>query len=261
MLGHISTEYFDFETDYVPYEEREPIDRYLTVLLNDINKKCINAYMNYNFLEVSSSLTTFMTNYLSSFYLDYIKDIVYIELPNSKRRRQVQSVLYDLVDCLVRLWAPILSFTTEEIWSNYKHEQVKSVHLLSFTPEKQLDQAEYLKDNFARLIMIRDDVNKAIENMRSQKTIGKSLEAKVSLEVSTQDQQLISELLDDNLTQFLIVSAAHLDTNTDYDKYEVSKVKISKAEGQVCPRCWNISDKSDEDGLCPRCHQIIESLI
>ena len=261
MLGHISTEYFDFETNYVPYKDREPIDRYLTVLLNDINKKCINAYMNYNFLEVSSSLTTFMTNYLSSFYLDYIKDIVYIELPNSRRRRQVQSVLYDLVDCLVRLWAPILSFTTEEIWGNYKHEQAKSVHLLSFTPDKQLDQAEYLKDNFARLIMIRDDVNKAIENMRFQKIIGKSLEAKVSLEVNTQDQQLISELLNNNLTQFFIVSSAHLDTNTDYDQYEVSKVKISKAEGQVCPRCWNISDESDEDGLCPRCHQIIESLM
>ena len=260
MLGSISAEYFNYEKDYVPYDKREPIDQYITVLLNEVSQKCVSAYMNFNFLEVSGSLTNFMTNELSSFYLDYIKDIIYIELADDPRRRQVQSVVYDIVDTLIRLWAPILSFTCEEIWQYYDHEKVESVHLLSFSPAKDLPNAEQLKHDFGRLLLIRDDVNKAIELMRAEKVIGKSLEADVALEVNPEDASLIHNLLHDKLAQFLITSYAHLENDTDYPMYEVAKVKIEPAKGNVCPRCWNISNDTNADGLCPRCQKVVSKL-
>ncbi|MDD3924780.1 MAG: isoleucine--tRNA ligase [Erysipelotrichaceae bacterium] len=260
MLGNVSPMYFDKNKDYVIYQDREAIDQYITVLLNDINHKCINAYMRFNYLEVSTTLTSFMTNDLSSFYLDYIKDIVYIETADSLRRKQVQSVLYDLIETLVRLWAPILSFTTEEIWQYYDHDVVESVHLLSFMPIKEFKDGSKLKTDFERLLAIRDDVNKAIEIKRNEKLIGKSLEADVAIEVTVADQELICKLLKNNLTQFLIVSSAHLESNTDFQQFEVAKVNITKADGKVCPRCWNITKETDDNGLCLRCHDIMLKL-
>lgn len=260
MLGSISPEYFNYQKDYVPYDKREPIDQYLNVLLDEVSQKCINAYMNFNFLEVSGTLTNFMTNELSSFYLDYIKDIIYIELANDPRRRQVQSVVYDIVDTLIRLWAPILSFTCEEIWQYYDHEVLESVHLMSFSPIKDYPNAEQLKRDFSRLLLIRDDVNKAIELMRAEKIIGKSLEADVAIEVTDTDARLIHDLLHDKLAQFLITSYAHLEKGTDYPMYEIAKVNIEPAKGQVCPRCWNISNDTNADGLCPRCQKVISKL-
>ncbi len=260
MLGHIASEYFDHENDYVEYHNREMIDKYITVLLNDVNTKCIKAYMSYNYLEVSSTLTNFMTNELSSFYLDYIKDIVYIELKTAKRRKQVQSVLYDLVECLVRLWAPILSFTTEEVYQYYGHKPVDSVHLLSFMPGVTYDNAQQLKDDFSKLLLIRNDVNKAIELKRNEKVIGKSLEADVSIKISDEEKHLVKTLLDGKLEQFFIVSKAQIVEDDDLEAFEVAKIRISKAEGVVCPRCWNISDEADENMLCPRCHDIVKQL-
>ncbi|MPN57936.1 Isoleucine--tRNA ligase [bioreactor metagenome] len=131
---------------------------------------------------------------------------------------------------------------------------------MSFSAVTELNGADDLKAKFARLLAIRDDVNKAMELSREKKVIGKSLEAEVTIDVTEEDVHLFNELLHGNLKQFLIVSEVHVEHHTSYPQYEVSRINITPAEGTTCPRCWNVSKQGDTDGLCPRCQEIINKL-
>ncbi|MBQ1899957.1 MAG: isoleucine--tRNA ligase, partial [Erysipelotrichaceae bacterium] len=126
LLGNINAEDFNYERDHVEYDKLEGVDKYVSVLLNEVIEKTIAAYNSYNFIDVNNTLFNFMTNVLSAFYMDYAKDILYIEKKDSLRRRQIQTVFYQCTDALMRLWAPILSYTAEEICSIFRPEE-KSV--------------------------------------------------------------------------------------------------------------------------------------
>jgi len=255
MLGNIAPDDFDPQKDKLSYEELSAVDKYLLVKLDDLNARVIAYYKKYEYLNVSAELLNFMITTLSAFYLDFSKDILYIEKRDSQRRRQVQSVLYETVDTLVRLWAPILSFTMEEIWAIFKPEKGNSIFEMSFKPIVAYRANELLSD-FERFLAIKADVFKALEESRENKLIGKPLEAHVHLNLKSEDRELLKRLFD-NIAQVFIVSQVSF-TEEKLTQYEVAQVKISQAAGVVCPRCWNITESTHADGLCERCREILE---
>ncbi|MEG2801502.1 MAG: isoleucine--tRNA ligase [Longicatena sp.] len=255
LLANINENDFT-KADLQPIESLPLLDQYMMALLSDVNSKVQKAYKEYRFADVTSLLTNLMTNVFSAYYLDYTKDILYIEKQNDVRRRQVQSVLYYAVDVLVRLWAPILVHTAEEV-NDFFHTESESIHLGRFPEVTTINNADHIKEDVTRLLAIRTDIFKALEEARASKVIGKSLEAHVLVHVSDDDRKLIETYCGTKFNQWLIVSKVSfsIDELTKYDTIEVS---IEKCEGKVCPRCWNITDSSAEDGLCERCAAVLK---
>lgn len=243
----------DFDGNLVAYENLEPIDKYMLISLNDMLVKVKNAYDNYDFVQATNTMTNFMTNELSSYYCDYAKDILYCD--EGERRRQVQSVLYQAIDVLVKLWSPVLVFTTEEVYSFFRPNK-DSVHYTHFPKEQTYQNSDEVKADFAKLHVLRDAVLKALEESRQNKTIGKSLEAHVTLNVSDEDKALLEKNFKDKVNQWLIVSKVDY-TSEDLPKYDDFGIKVEKVAGVVCPRCWNITDSADPEGLCDRCKKVL----
>ena len=243
----------DYEGELLDYKELEPIDEYILISLNEMIIKVKDAYANYDFVLASNTMTNFMTNELSSYYCDYAKDILYCD--EGLRRKQVQTVLLQAIDALVKLWSPILVFTTEEVYSFFKPNET-SVHYTHFPESVTYVDSDKVKTDFARLHLLRNDVLKALEEARQNKTIGKSLEAHVYLHVSDEDKTLLEKNFGDKVNQWLIVSKVDY-TNDELTKYETCEVKVEKVSGVVCPRCWNITDSTDPEGLCDRCKKVL----
>lgn len=257
MLGNINPEDFDPKKDKLAYDELTEVDQYIEVMLNEVASKAVDCYMKYDYNQATQALTTFMINELSSYYLDFAKDILYIEKKDDLRRRQVQTVIWDCVDTLCRAWAPILVFTMQEVWNHFSSDASDSVHYLEFNKKEAPANAEALKEKFARLFLLRNEIFKALEEARNQKIIGKPLEASVRIECSEEDRKLLEETLNGKVAQWLIVSEVKFEAN-DGLKQNLTTVSVEKMEGTVCPRCWNISKLHDENGLCPRCQKVLQ---
>ena len=196
-----------------------------------------------------------MTNTLSAYYLDYTKDILYIEKKDAPVRRQVQSVLYTACDTLLRLWAPILVHTCEEI-NNFFGKYDESIHLQKFPEVNNYADAEKVVSDMEALFAMRKDVFKAIENVRNEKIIGKPLEAHVMINASDDLKAISERILGSKLNQWLTVSKAEF-VDEELEAFDTVKVKVVKCDGVVCPRCWNITDSHNEDGLCERCNHVL----
>ena len=254
LLGNLYNGSFNNKTDLVVYENLEELDKYMVLKFEKVVAKVLDYYENYQFNSITTELINFFNVELSSFYLDYGKDILYIEGEDSHKRQSMLTVLYTVLSKSVRLLAPILSFTAEEVYDNMPYEDAESVHLTDF-PVKNLIDDTALEAKWDKLLEVRDDVNKALEESRNEKVIGKSLEAAV--EVYSNDAEVV-ELLNSvaNLNQFFIVSKVEVKEN-DGVAYDLATVKVTKAEGHRCERCWNIVDEVNEEGLCPRCASIL----
>ena len=254
LLGNLFNGSFNNKTDLVAYEDLEELDKYMVLKFEKVVAKVLDYYENYQFNSITTELINFFNVELSSFYLDYGKDILYIEGEDSHKRLSMLTVLYTVLSKSVRLLAPILSFTAEEVYDNMPYEDAESVHLTDF-PAKNVIEDAALEAKWDKLLEVRDDVNKALEESRNEKVIGKSLEAAV--EVYSNDAEVV-ELLNsvDNLNQFFIVSKVAVKEN-DGVAYDLATVKVTKAEGHRCDRCWNIVDEVNEEGLCPRCASIL----
>ena len=254
LLGNLFNGSFNNKTDLVAYEDLEELDKYMVLKFEKVVAKVLDYYENYQFNSITTELINFFNVELSSFYLDYGKDILYIEGEDSHKRLSMLTVLYTVLSKSVRLLAPILSFTAEEVYDNMPYEDAESVHLTDF-PVKNVIEDDALEAKWDKLLEVRDDVNKALEESRNEKVIGKSLEAAV--EVYSNDAEVV-ELLNsvDNLNQFFIVSKVTVKEN-DGVAYDLATVKVTKAEGHRCERCWNIVDEVNEEGLCPRCASIL----
>lgn len=242
--------------DLVDVHALPTLDKYMLIRLFETCEKVKAAYHHYEFSDVTTMLTNLMTNEFSSYYLDYTKDILYIEKKDTLRRRQVQTVLYYAVDVLVRLWAPILVHTCEEVNDFFKTE-AESIHLGDFPSMITFDDAQKIKTDMERLFAIRADIFKALEEARAEKVIGKSLEAHVRLHVSAEDRTLIEAYCPQSFHQWLIVSQVSF-TDEQLKAYEVCQVHVLKCDGDVCPRCWNITNSNAEDGLCDRCASVLK---
>lgn len=253
MLGNINPEDFDPKKDLLTYEQLQPVDQYIMVCLDECVAKVKDAYMRYDFILASNTLTNLMTNELSSYYLDFTKDILYIAKADDHRRRQVQSVIWYCVDALCKLWAPSLVYTMDEVWQIFTNDEKSSVHYTHFPKVNHYANADVLKAEFARAHDIRSEVLKALEIARNEKIIGKPLEAQVIMHIPAADQELLNKCLDNMVAQWLIVS------EVVFKDSEERSYEINKAEGTVCPRCWNVSKEHDENGLCPRCQKVLNA--
>ncbi|MCO7135513.1 isoleucine--tRNA ligase [Ligilactobacillus salivarius] len=255
---------FDPAKDAVAFDEMESIDKYMTVLVNKFTKEILDAYANYEFMEIYKKLINFITTDLSAFYMDVAKDVVYIEAPDSKKRRSMQTVLYDVVVRLTKLMTPILPHTTEEIWKYLKEDEEYAQ--LSEMPEvKHFNNEKKLVDLWNRFMNLRSGVFKALEEARNEKLIGKSFEAHVDLYVSNGVQADL-DALNANVRQALIVSALDVhplseapeNTLKFNDEYAVV---VEHAEGEVCPRCrmikTDIGSDADLSTLCASCAEIV----
>lgn len=251
LLGNVNAEDFNPKKDMLSYDELTAVDQYILVKLNDVVKAVRQDTEEYDYVDASKVLTNFMVVELSSYYCDFTKDILYCDALDDVRRRQVQTVYWTCLDTLVKLWAPFLCYTTEEVWEHFNNDEAESVHYCHFPEVHTYANEQELKDTFTSLLDVRDAVMKALEESRSEKTIGTAQEAHAVIECTKADKELLEGTLKEDVAQWLIVSKATL------KEAETNKVSILKATGDKCPRCWNYTEEADENGLCPRCHRVM----
>lgn len=230
-------------------------NRYILTLLDEAVDTCTKAYDEFRFADVVTTLTTLMTNELSSYYLDYTKDILYCDQKDSRARQEVQTVLYIAASMLTRLWAPILAHTTEEINNLMKFDE-ESIHLARFEKSGLSVEDPTLKEDMAKALTMRKDVLKALEESKQAGQLKKSNEAALKININEEDRKQIESVID-NLAQWLMVSRVEF-TQDELKAYEACQVAVEKAAGHVCPRCWNYTESEHEDGLCDRCAAVLE---
>ncbi|MCF7930050.1 MAG: isoleucine--tRNA ligase [Acholeplasmataceae bacterium] len=247
MLGNLDG--FNPETDYIGYSMRGRLNRVMTLKYNQVVEQVLDAYENYAFDKVYRVVVPFMTNELSAFYLDYTKDILYIEKEDNFERRAVQSTLFDMTLGMLKLLTPIIPHTTSEAYLLMPYREKEDVYLEQMpTVGKKMD--EDLVAAFDIFESVREVVLKKLEDARELKIIGKSLAAQVDL-VVTKQQMAAIEKLEMKINQVLIVSKVNLTLGDKLD------VKVVSAVGDTCDRCWNIVDHVHENGLCDRCNHIL----
>ena len=254
LLGNLYD--FDPARDRVAYQDMPEIDRYALHLLEELNRKVLNGYEQYEFHTVFHNLHHFCVVDMSAFYLDIIKDRLYVSAKDDVNRKSAQTVLNEILQVLVRLMAPILTFTTEEIWSYMKKEDDPvSVQLLDMPVVDPAYHNNELAAKWERIITLREEVTKAAEEARRDKVIGHSLDAAVELTVGKDDYALLNSVEDD-LADICIVSAMSLKQGENDD----IRVTVTAAEGEKCGRCWKYREDLDENGLCDRCHNVVKDM-
>ncbi len=251
LLGNINPADFDPKKDMVAYDNLTAADKYILVRLNEVVAQVREDILKYDYVAVNKNLMNFMVNELSSYYCDFTKDILYCSAKNDKRRRQVQSVYWQCTDALVRMWAPFLCYTAEEVWKFFGNDEAESVHYLHLPEVKEYADSEEIKAQFETLLEVRSVVTKALEDARNENLIHSAQEAAVELSCTEADAALLEKGLGSDLAQWLIVSAA------DVKPAETRSAVIRKASGTKCPRCWNYSEDADSEGLCPRCRAVL----
>ncbi|EJY94594.1 isoleucine--tRNA ligase [Staphylococcus arlettae] len=262
MLGNVND--FNPETDALPETELLEIDQYLLNRLREFTASTIEHYDNFDYLDIYQEVQNFINVELSNFYLDYGKDILYIEAQDAHKRRSMQTVLYQIIVDMTKLLAPILAHTAEEVWSHIPHVKEESVHLTRM-PEVVEVNHEIL-EKWNTFMKLRDDVNRALEVARNDKVIGKSLEAKVIIGNNAQFDvtSFLNQFTD--LEQLFITSQAEVVDEVDNGtSYPYGDIRIEHAEGEKCERCWNYSTElgnvGELENLCPRCQEVVKTLI
>ncbi len=259
-----NTSDFDPQSDAVPYEDLESLDKYMFNRLNQVTEEVLAAYDSYYFQKVYREINNFCITDLSNFYLDVAKDLVYIEAEDAPNRRSMQTVMYQTLVNLTKLLTPILPHTTEEIWT-YLSEEEDYVQLTNM-PEviKKEDSEEVLAD-WAVFLEVRDQVLKALEEARNNDLIGKSFEAEVTLYPS-EDLKTALEKLNTNLQQNLIVSDLHIQPADQAPEeamvFDQLAVLVEAKAGEVCERCWITSESvgcfEEAPSLCEKCYHIVK---
>ncbi len=256
---------FDKDKDALPFEQLMPLDRYALARLYRFQEDAFCYYNESNFTGNFHLFADYCAQELSSFYLDLIKDRLYVEAPSGHKRRSAQTVLWYILDTLTHVMAPILSFTAEHISDLYQKDKKGSIHLRNF-PRLAVGN-DFTGDeplwNFLK--SLRSAVLKVIEAQREQGVIKHSLEAAVSLHIAPdyyaefpQLQQLLAT--DRFLREFFIVSLVDLKTAAfDVPESPMKGIFIAayQAAGTKCPRCWNWESAVDSRGLCARCAALV----
>ncbi|MFS0861413.1 isoleucine--tRNA ligase [Fredinandcohnia sp. 179-A 10B2 NHS] len=265
LLGNLSD--FSPETNAVPVEELREVDRYILVKLNKLIDKVKSSYDNYEFAAVYHSVHNFCTIELSSFYLDFAKDILYIEAPDHKDRRAIQTVLYETLLSLTKLVTPILPHTADEVWSHIQSVQEESVQLVAMPESVNIPNAQAVETKWDAFMELRDDVLKALENARNEKVIGKSLAASITLYPNSKTQELLASV-EENVQQLFIVSGFEIggsyeDAPESAQVFDTVKIEVKVAEGETCDRCWVVSttigENENHPTLCSRCGSVVDT--
>ena len=261
MLGNLSD--FDVKANSVSYQDLDPIDQFILVELDHLVEEVREAYDQFEFNTIIQQILNFLTQMMSSFYLDYSKDVTYIELADDPKRRNMQTVMYQVTKKLTILLTPIIPHTTEEIWE-FLQEEEDYAQLANFPEVEHYENAEELSTFWHKFLQFRDATNRTLETARNEKVIGKSLEARLHIYADA-DCQFFLEAVGENLRIYLMVSQLEIldqaQAPSSADDYEGFKLVVTPAEGQVCERCRGIypSVGSCEQAptLCQRCAQIV----
>ncbi len=255
---------FEPEKDAVPYADMEEMDRWILHRLQEVIRRVRDAYELYQFHQVYTTLYNFCTVDLSSLYLDVLKDRLYTSRAVSRLRRSGQTAMYEILETMARLLAPILTFTAEEIWLALPEQPGKpeSVHLTLFPEVDSTKIQPELAERWKALIAVKSEVSRAIEVARQNKVVGHSLDAAVRI-VAPDDLRPLMTVKPEDLRAFLIVSAvdvvAAATIENGYQSIDIPGllVEVSRAKGVKCERCWNYSEtvgqSADHPTLCARC--------
>ncbi len=259
-----NTSDFNPTTDAVAFEDLRSVDQYMTIRFNQLVKTIRDAYANFEFLTIYKTLVNFINVELSAFYLDFAKDVVYIESAESLERRQMQTVFYDILVKITKLLTPILPHTAEEIWSYLEFETEDYVQLSELPEAEDFAGQDALLENWNAFMDFRGQAQKALEEARNEKVIGKSLEAHLTIYPNAEVKELL-EGLNTNLAQLLIVSAltiAEGDAPESAVSFEGVAFTVERAEGDVCDRCRRIDPTTKERSynatICDHCASIVE---
>ena len=270
MLGNLGNQQdaahprFNPDTDCLPYRKMMEIDRWAVARAQRLARECVKGYEDYQFHRVYGALYNFCTVDMSAFYLDILKDRLYTAAAHSPERRSAQTALWTILDALVRLIAPVLSFTSEEVYSAMYEGlpaagKAESVHTLLFPEFPIRPEADSLLAEWEKIRVLREPVLKALEEVRQSGAIGNSLEAKVRIRASEENATLLSRHGED-LRYIFIVSQAEV--VTDASAKDGFEIEVTKADGAKCERCWNYSTAVGADAefptLCERCVPVVK---
>lgn len=251
---------FNPDTDLLDINELEEIDKWALAKSSELTKTAREAYTKYDFYDIYHAVHNYCTITLSNFYLDVIKDRLYVEATNSKTRRSAQTAIWYILKDLLLVLSPIIPFTVEEVWGYFpkKKELNKEYCALNDMAEgNEFSQDETFMAKWDRISAIRDDVNKALEEKRAEKVIGKALEAKVTINTTNADDYKLLTEKKDALTMIFNVSGVELKNDKD-------EIIITTAEGEKCERCWchniTVGTSNKYPTLCARCAKIVSDL-
>ncbi|HEP3065806.1 TPA: isoleucine--tRNA ligase [Streptococcus pyogenes] len=260
-----NTSDFNPATDTVAYADLGAIDKYMTIVFNQLVATITDAYERYDFMAIYKAVVNFVTVDLSAFYLDFAKDVVYIEAANSLERRRMQTVFYDILVKITKLLTPILPHTTEEIWSYLEHESEAFVQLAEMPVAETFSAQEDILEAWSAFMTLRTQAQKALEEARNAKIIGKSLEAHLTIYASEEVKTLLTAL-DSDIALLLIVSQLTIadlaDAPADAVAFEGIAFMVEHAIGEVCERSRRIDPttrmRSYNAFVCDHSAKIIE---
>jgi isoleucyl-tRNA synthetase len=272
LFRYVLSNLYDFnpQTDAVSFENLEPIDQYMLRVTATLVADVRRWYEEFAFHRIYHRINHYCVTELSAFYFDVIKDRLYISAPRSRRRRSAQTAIWRIGEALTRLLAPIMTFTSEEVWGYLPQlaDRPESVHLAYFPAahdllgeSASLEDAQQRQD-WTALLAIRDEVMKALDTARNSKLIGKPLEAQLLIGASATAFSLLSRYLAE-LRYLFIVSAVTV-TQASGNGASGIHVEVKKADGLKCERCWNYSIHVGEDknypAVCERCSAFLQEL-
>ena len=250
----------------VPYDQMLELDKWALMKCNDLVRRVRAAYDSYEFHTVTHAIHNFCVVDMSNFYLDVIKDRLYCD--DGLSRLSAHTAIYRILDALVRMIAPILCFTADEIWHAMPHQEGDDLRNVLFNDMPSYDESlvfdEAAMIKWEKIIAVRDDVNKALEQARGAKLIGKPLEAKVVITASDAGKEFLDGCGQD-LAKLCIVSAVSVQSGEgegdDYEALGGIKIAVSRMEGEKCARCWiydpTVGENAEHPCLCARCASVI----
>jgi len=268
ILGNLYD--FDPARDAVPYDQLSELDRWALLKLDKVVRRVSEAFDDYEFHVVFHTVHNFCTVDLSNIYFDILKDKLYCNRADDPARRSAQTVLHQLINTLVAILAPILAFTSEEIWGYLKGEGMPaSVQMLEWPPSNDMYRDDTLESTIDKILSLREVVTKALEEARVKKVIGHSLGARVVIYAEPDWQPLLAD--HERLKDMFIVSQVDVAAAEARDEDAVALdgvtgawVKVHPADGTKCERCWiiDLSVGKDEQHstLCTRCAAVVKSL-
>ncbi len=273
MLGNLAD--FDPDKDALPVDELLPLDRWMLSRVERFKRRALSAYENFEFHVIYHGLNRLCTVDLSSQYFDLVRDRLYCELPQSKQRKSSQTAVYLALSAIVRIMAPVLAYTAEEVYDNLpgRDPDVKSVHCLDFPGPDHAWMNEHMESRMAKVFHIQEEANKVLDQAQKSGLIGHQNDAALLISARAEDLEFLREVErsadgGEDLARMFRVSQLNLyDCDIEGEKsteIEGLTTRVERARGGKCERCWLYSTSRGVDpvrpALCPRCTRVVREL-
>lgn len=261
ILGNL----YDFnpDKDMVEVSKLESIDKWALAKLNEVIAKSKKGYDEFEYHNVVNAIHNYCVVDLSNFYLDVLKDRLYVQKADSQVRRAAQTTMYIILDALALLLAPIIAFTADEIWGYMPHDKSRNAQNIvfnDFPSQIDIDVDDKFMQDWALMHNVRDDVKKALENARNEKIIGASLEAKVTVNGKNETEQVLKKFANEMADLFITSQAVVSDKQEEFVG-DVVSVSVEKAQGEKCERCWcystDVGSNQKHPDVCAKCAEIL----